>query len=159
MRGIFVFNFRLLSSLRFHENASLLFCIFDIFNNYGLKSRQKNTGEAVLSQSYNLLFKTSLEWKIKEIIDSLKHLFNNQLKTKERRMACEGYLFSISDSCLHFVSMKTHHCYFAYLTYLIITAWSPDKRTLEKLYSHVARVTIKNRNLNSKLRVGMGSPL
>ena len=51
LRGIFVFNFRLLSLLRFHENASVLFCIFDIFNNYGLKSGQKNTGEAVLSGS------------------------------------------------------------------------------------------------------------
>ena len=70
-RDIF-FNFRLLSLPRFHENASVLFCIFDIFNNYGLKK---------------------------------------------------------------------------------------DKRTLEKLYSHVARVTIKNRNLNGKLRVGMRSPL
>ena len=36
---------------RFHENASVLRCIFDIFNNYGLKSGQKNSGEAVLSRS------------------------------------------------------------------------------------------------------------
>ena len=40
-----------LSLPRFHENASVFFCIFDIFNNYGLKSGQKNTGEAVLSRS------------------------------------------------------------------------------------------------------------
>ena len=57
LRGIFVFNFRLLSLLRFHENASVLFCIFDIFNNYGLKSGQKNTGEAVLSRSPSYNFK------------------------------------------------------------------------------------------------------
>ena len=52
-RDIF-FNFLLLSFL-FHENASVFFCIFDIFNNYGLKSLQNNTGEAVhsRSRSYN----------------------------------------------------------------------------------------------------------
>ena len=59
------FNFRLLSLPRFHENAPVCFCIFDIFNNYGLG----------------------------------------------------------------------------------------------KLYSHVAGVTVKNRNLNSQLRVAMRSPL
>ena len=53
-RDIF-FNFRLLSLPRFHENPSVLFCTFDIFNNYDLKSGQKNTVEAVLScsPSYN----------------------------------------------------------------------------------------------------------
>ena len=52
----FFFYFWLLSLPRFHENAWVLFCISDIFNNYGVKSGQKNTGEAVLSRSpnYNL---------------------------------------------------------------------------------------------------------
>ena len=49
-RDIF-FNFLLLSLPRFHENASVFFSTFDIFNNYGLKSGQNNTGEAVLSRS------------------------------------------------------------------------------------------------------------
>ena len=66
------FNFRLLSLPRFYENAPVFFCIFDIFNNYGLKCGQNNTG---------------------------------------------------------------------------------------KLYSHVAGVTVKNRNLNSQLLVAMRSPL
>ena len=49
-KGYFFFTFRHLSLPRFHENASVLFCVFDIFNNYGLKSGQKNIGEAVLSR-------------------------------------------------------------------------------------------------------------
>ena len=49
-RDIF-FNFGLLSLPRFHANESMFFCIFDIFNNYGLESGQNNTGEAVLSRS------------------------------------------------------------------------------------------------------------
>ena len=44
-------NFRLLSLPRFYENAPVFFCIFDIFNKYGLKCGQNNTGEAVLSRS------------------------------------------------------------------------------------------------------------
>ena len=51
-RGIF-FNVLLLSLPRFHENASVFFCTFDIFNNYGLKSGQNNTGEAKLSRSWS----------------------------------------------------------------------------------------------------------
>ena len=62
-RDTVFFNFLLLSLPRFHENASVLFCIFDIFNNYGMKSGQKNTGEAVLSRSpsYNLKKKKKSE--------------------------------------------------------------------------------------------------
>ena len=39
-------------SMKTHQ---CFFCIFDIFNNYGLKSLQNNTGEAVhsRSRSYN----------------------------------------------------------------------------------------------------------
>ena len=51
LQAIFFFNFRLLSLPRFYENAPVFFCIFDIFNNYGLKCGQNNTGEAVLSRS------------------------------------------------------------------------------------------------------------
>ena len=51
LQDIFFFNLRLLSLLRFHENVSVLFCTFDIFNNYGLKSGEKNSGEAELSRS------------------------------------------------------------------------------------------------------------
>ena len=78
-------------------------------------------------------------WSYKAVIDSLVHLFNKNLKTKERRMLARIFF---SDSYLYLVSMKTHECYFAYLTYLIITASNPDKRTLRKLYSHAARITI-----------------
>ena len=51
LAGDIFFNFRLSSLLRFHENSPVFFCIFDIFNNHGLKSGQNNTGEAVLSRS------------------------------------------------------------------------------------------------------------
>ena len=50
-RDTVFFNFLLLSLPRFHENASVSFCIFDIFNNYGLKFGQNNTCESVLSRS------------------------------------------------------------------------------------------------------------
>ena len=88
----------------------------------------------------------------------------------------KGIFFSIPDSCLYLVSIKAHQCYFAYLTYLIITARNPDKKNTGKAVlswfprsrdypegllevCHVARVTIKNRNLNSQLRVAMRSSL
>ena len=80
--------------------------------------------------------------KKKAVIDSLTHLFNKKFKDKRKKDACKEFFFSISDSYLYLVSMKTHECYFAYLTYLIIMASNLDKRTLGKLYSHAARITI-----------------
>ena len=81
------------------------------------------------------------------------------MENKGKKDGLQETFFSISDSCVYLVSMKTHQCYFAYFTDSIITCRNPDKRTLGKLYSHVARVTIENRNLNSQLRVALRSPL
>ena len=61
-------------------------------------------------------------WSYKAVIDSLTHLFNKKFKDKRKKDACKEFFFSISDSYLYLVSMKTHECYFAYLTYLIIMA-------------------------------------
>ena len=60
------------------------------------------------------------------VIQTCNSLFKASLEEKNEKQKKEGWLagifFSISDSCLYLVSMKTHQCFFACLTYLIIMA-------------------------------------
>ena len=51
LKGFFLSVFDYFLYLVSMKTHSVLFWIFDIFNNYALKSGQKNTGEAVLSRS------------------------------------------------------------------------------------------------------------
>ena len=46
--------------------------------------------------------------QMKAVIDSLKHLWNKKFKDKRKKDGLQGIFFSISDSCLYLVSMKTH---------------------------------------------------
>ena len=92
-------------------------------------------------KAINWLFKPSLEGKIKT--------------RRERRLACKTYFFQFrTTSCLCFHENPS----VLFCVFDIFMAWNPDKRTLEKLYSHVARVIIKNRNLNIRLRVTIRFP-
>ena len=97
------------------------------------------------------------------VIQICNSLFKASLEEKNEKQKKKGWL--ARDILFNFLllSLPRFHenesMFFAYLKYLIIMAWNPDKITLGKLYSHVAGVTIKNRNLNSQLRVAMRSPL
>ena len=61
-------------------------------------------------------------WSYKAVIDSLTHLFNKKFKDKRKKDACKEFFFLFLTPIFSSFSMKTHECYFAYLTYLIIRA-------------------------------------
>ena len=75
-------------------------------------------------------------------------------------LACKRYFFNFRRLSLYLVSMKTDQSYFAHLIYIFNNyVLKSGQKNTGKLYSHVPRVTIKNRNLNSQLRVAKRCPL